>query len=82
MRNSQNSDDRRASRRRMRRKTTELWVDANLAAKLRGGRGPGLADQEFSGETQRLLHYADILLGTKKPDNFRSKNPTRDSQTS
>jgi hypothetical protein len=68
------------SRRKTRRKTIGLWVDANLAAKLRGGRGPGLADQELNGETQRLLHYADILLGTKKPDSFRSKTPIHDPQ--
>jgi hypothetical protein len=76
MRQEEKSEKRKGRRKTRRR--VGLWVDANLAAKLRGGRGPGLADQELNGETQRLLHYADIVLGTKKPDSFRSKTPIRD----
>jgi hypothetical protein len=79
MRDIPKRDERGASRRK-KRKTAGLWIDANLAAKLRGGRGLGLADQEFNGETQRLLHYADIALGTKEPDSFHHKTPSHDPQ--
>jgi hypothetical protein len=48
-----------------------LWVNTALLNKLHGRRS-SLAAPAFSGEAQRLLHYADVVLGTEKKERFRS----------
>src|SRR3954467_12143682 len=46
-----------------------LWLDSALIAKLHGKQSSALADtRTLSAESQRLLHYADVVLGTDKKE--------------
>jgi hypothetical protein len=56
-----------------------LWLDAALIAKLHGKQSSSLADtRTLSAESQRLLHYADVVLGTDKKERFIASKPTKD----
>src|SRR5438445_7181957 len=55
-----------------------LWVDATLLARLYGRRSPTLSTPTLSTESERLLHYADVVLGTDKKDKFVSSRPVKD----
>jgi hypothetical protein len=47
-----------------------LWVDTALIARLHGRRS-GSAAETVTAEAARLLHYADVVLGTEKKARFR-----------
>jgi hypothetical protein len=56
-----------------------LWLDSALIAKLHGKQSSSLADtRTLSAESQRLLHYADVVLGTDKKERFIASKPTKD----
>ena len=57
---------------------TGLWVDVALISRLHGRRSPLAAAQTIDAESQRLLHYADVILGTDKKEKFVSAKPTKD----
>jgi hypothetical protein len=48
-----------------------LWVDTALIARLHGRKSP-LSIPTLTAEAQRLLHYADVVLGTEKKERFRA----------
>jgi hypothetical protein len=54
-----------------------LWVDATLIARLHGRHSPTLATPTPSAESERLLHYADVVLGTEKKDKFVASRPQK-----
>ena len=49
-----------------------LWVDTDLIARLHGRKSSPLAQPTWNGNTERLLHYADVLLGTDRKEKFVS----------
>ena len=53
-----------------------LWIDANVMARIHRT-GSSLSAPHLTSEDERLLHYADICLGTAKPDQFKSEKPFR-----
>jgi hypothetical protein len=57
-----------------------LWIDATLMAKLHGRRSALALSQTFDTESQRLLHYADVLLGTDKKEKFVSSKPIKNRE--
>jgi hypothetical protein len=56
-----------------------LWVDANLMSRLHGAKRSTLDASKNAGESERLLHYADVCLGVIKPVKFVSAKPTKKS---
>ena len=54
-----------------------LWIDTALISRLHGVKSSPLRT-EMSGEAQRLLHYADVLLGTDKKEKFVSAKPQKE----
>lgn len=54
-----------------------LWVDTALISRLFGRRSP-LSELTVDAESERLLHYADVMLGTDKKEAFVSSKPTKD----
>jgi hypothetical protein len=54
-----------------------LWVDAALIARLHGRHTPTMTKLPLNSESERLLHYADVSLGTKKKEEFISARPTK-----
>lgn len=66
------------------RKDTEsdgLWIDANVMARIHGA-GSRLSAPQITSEEERLLHYADVSLGTVKPDQFKSTKPAKSRKAS
>jgi hypothetical protein len=57
-----------------------LWINATLIARLHGRRSPLALSQTFDAESQRLLHYADVLLGTDKKEKFVSTKPIKNRE--
>jgi hypothetical protein len=57
-----------------------LWIDATLIARLHGRRSALSLSQTFDAESQRLLHYADVLLGTDKKEKFVSSKPIKNRE--
>jgi hypothetical protein len=55
-----------------------LWVDTALIARLHGQKSSPLRTPAVNGDSQRLLHYADVLLGTDKKEKFVSAKPTKE----
>ena len=56
-----------------------LWVDTALISRLHGRRSsPLAASVTIDAESQRLLHYADVMLGTEKKEKFVSTKPTKE----
>ena len=55
-----------------------LWLDNELIARLHGQRSSSLGKPAYNGDTERLLHYADVLLGTDKKEKFVSAKPTKE----
>lgn len=53
-----------------------LWIDAALILRLHGRRS-SLSAPIIDGESQRLLHYADVMLGTEKKERFVAAKPTK-----
>ena len=53
-----------------------LWIDANVMARIHGS-GSKLSAPQITSEEERLLHYADISLGTGKRDRFKSEKPSK-----
>ena len=51
-----------------------LWIDAEVMARIHGT-GSKLSAPHITSDQERLLHYADICLGTAKPDEFKSEKP-------
>lgn len=58
-------------------KAEGLWVDTTLLSRLHG-RISGCDNPALDTESQRLLHYADVVLGTEKKEKFVSTKPTKD----
>jgi hypothetical protein len=56
---------------------TGLWLDTSLLSKLYGRRSSPLAAAGMDADSQRLLHYADVVLGTDKKEKFVSVLPTK-----
>jgi hypothetical protein len=54
-----------------------LWVDATLIARLHGRHSPTMTKIPIDSESERLLHYADVALGTDKKERFVSSRPTK-----
>jgi hypothetical protein len=54
-----------------------MWVDTALISRLFGRRSP-LSELTVDAESERLLHYADVMLGTDKKEAFISSKPTKD----
>ena len=57
---------------------TGLWVDAALISRLHGRKSPLAAAESHNAEATRLLHYADVILGTEQREKFVSAKPTKD----
>ena len=56
-----------------------LWIDTALISRLHGRKSsPLAANPTIDAETQRLLHYADVMLGTGKKEKFLSAKPTKE----
>lgn len=56
-----------------------LWVDTALISRLHGRKSSPLASPlTIDSESQRLLHYADVMLGTDKKEKFVSSKPTKE----
>jgi len=56
-----------------------LWIDTALISRLHGRKSsPPTIAETHSAETTRLLHYADVVLGTGKKEKFVSTKPTKD----
>jgi hypothetical protein len=56
-----------------------LWVDTALISRLHGRRSSPLAvNLTVDAESQRILHYADVMLGTDKKEKFVSTKPTKE----
>ena len=56
-----------------------LWVDTALIARLHGRKSSPLsAKLTVDAESERLLHYADVLLGIDKKEKFVSTKPTKE----
>ena len=56
-----------------------LWIDAALISRLHGRKSSPLATNvTIDAESQRLLHYADVMLGTDKKEKFVSSKPTKE----
>jgi hypothetical protein len=53
-----------------------MWIDANVMSRIHGS-GSKLSAPQITSEEKRLLHYADISLGTAKHDEFKSEKPTK-----
>jgi hypothetical protein len=53
-----------------------LWVDTILLSRLYGRRSI-LALPVLDGNSNRLLHYADVVLGTDKKARFVSSKPRK-----
>jgi hypothetical protein len=56
-----------------------LWIDAEVMACIHGTSSK-LSAPHITSDQERLLHYADICLGTAKPDEIKSKKPVRSQQ--
>jgi hypothetical protein len=54
-----------------------VWLDTAVLSRLYGRKSP-LATPTRDAETHRLLHYADVVLGTEKKEKFVSSKPTKD----
>jgi hypothetical protein len=54
-----------------------LWVDAALIARLHGRQSATMNKLPIDSECERLLHYADVALGTDKKEKFVSSRPTK-----
>jgi hypothetical protein len=57
-------------------KSQGLWIDAEVMARIHGT-GSKLSAPHATSDQERLLHYADVCLGTAKPDEFKSEKPVR-----
>ena len=55
-----------------------LWIDTALIARLHGQKSSPLGTPTLNGDAQRLLHYADVLLGTDKKEKFVSVKPKKE----
>jgi hypothetical protein len=55
-----------------------LWVDTALIARLHGQKSSPLRAPAVNGDAERLLHYADVLLGTDKKEKFVSAKPKKE----
>ena len=55
-----------------------LWIDAALISRLHGRRSPLAVAESHNAEATRLLHYADVILGTEQREKFISAKPTKD----
>lgn len=56
-----------------------LWVDTALISRLHGRKSSPLsANLTIDAESQRILHYADVMLGTDKKEKFVSTKPTKE----
>jgi hypothetical protein len=56
-----------------------LWVDTALISRLHGRKSSPLSMRlTVDAESERLLHYADVLLGTDKKEKFVSAKPTKE----
>jgi hypothetical protein len=56
-----------------------LWVDTALISRLHGRRSsPLAANLTIDGESRRLLHYADVMLGNQQKEKFVSTKPTKE----
>jgi hypothetical protein len=53
-----------------------LWVDSILLSRLYGRRSI-VALPVLDGNSNRLLHYADVVLGTDKKARFVSSKPRK-----
>lgn len=58
----------------------DLWVDTALIARLHGRKSSPLSVPTLDAESTRLLHYADVALGTEKKEKFVSAAPTKTRQ--
>ena len=58
--------------------STGLWIDAALISRLHGRKSPLAAAESHNAESTRLLHYADVILGTEQKEKFISSKPTKD----
>lgn len=60
-------------------RATGLWVDSALILRLHGRKSSTLAiAPTHTTEASRLLHYADVILGTDKKEKFVSAKPTKE----
>ena len=57
---------------------TGLWMDAALISRLHGRKSPLAVAESHNAEATRLLHYADVILGTEQKEKFVSAKPTKD----
>ena len=56
-----------------------LWIDATLISRLHGRKSSPLATNlTIDAESQRILHYADVMLGTDKREKFVSTKPKKE----
>jgi hypothetical protein len=56
-----------------------LWIDTALISRLHGRKSSPLGTNlPLDAESQRLLHYADVMLGTEKKEKFVSTKPTKE----
>jgi len=60
--------------------STGLWIDAALISRLHGRKSPLAVAESQNAETTRLLHYADVILGTEQKEKFVSSKPTKDRE--
>jgi hypothetical protein len=62
-------------------KSAEAVAVTQLIARLHGRKPLPLTSSIFGAETERLLHYADVSLGTDGKEKFVSSGPHEEPQT-
>jgi hypothetical protein len=67
----------RTSKRRPEERSQGLWMDTTLIARLHGRKALILTSSIVGAETERLLHYADVSLGTDGKEKLVSSAPTK-----
>ena len=56
-----------------------LWIDTALILRLHGRRSSPLATNlTVNAESHRLLHYADVILGNEKKEEFFATKPKKE----
>jgi len=58
-----------------------LWVDTHLLSRHLKQPSQSFFDQVLPASADRLLHFADLALGSVKPDKFKSERVSKQRAT-
>jgi hypothetical protein len=54
-----------------------LWIDTPLVVRVLKQPSQSLFERQVPVSAERLLHFADLALGTTKPHKFKSKRVSK-----